>query len=243
MDTELSLAASFISSLLANKALDVLTPLQKEQQIMQFLKMNAQQLFPTLSSSRFFPGKQWTEIQIVLSKALMIETDKILLPQLEEFIRHILDFTFISFIQPQRVPAEKCQNTIIEFLKRLLQKPEARSAFEGPFTAVVMNFTDRYIDESFQLRQYIYFELTKFQRLKMSIQEIKNMIKATLLLKTGIHLLTVGGANKTQELLSATVKSQFADKVFTSLKGQLKILPPTLLKSAVNSNVSFQENK
>ncbi|GAH89112.1 unnamed protein product, partial [marine sediment metagenome] len=55
MDTELSLAASFISSLLANKALDVLTPLQKEQQIMQFLKMNAQQLFPTLSSSQFFP--------------------------------------------------------------------------------------------------------------------------------------------------------------------------------------------
>ncbi len=243
MNNELVKATGFISRLLANRALDTLSPLQKEEQILQFLNTNAGQLYPTLSSPQFFQGKNWSEIISMLMKALMAETDKYLYPQLEDLIGQRLDYTFISFIQTYSIPADKCRKENLAFLKRLLQKPMARRAFSDPITAVLFNLSDRYVDESFSLKQYINFELTKVQRLHMSKEEIKNMVKASLLLKTGIHLLTVGDAERKQELVSGVVQTQFAEKAFTVLKEQLKILPPALLKSALNSNVSFQDNK
>lgn len=243
VNTDLRKAAGFISRLLSNKALDTLTPLQKEEQIAQFLSTNAQQLYPTLSSAQFFPGKNWNQISAILIQALIEETDKSFILQLEDFIRNRLDFTFVSFIQPHRIPAEKCKEEMLEFLKRILKKPEARRAFSGPFTAILFNLTDKYVDGSFNLKQYVHFELTKVQRLRMSQEEVKHMVKATLLLKAGVHLLTVGATDRTQELQSGVVHPHFVEKVFNILKGQLKILPQPLLKSALNSNLSFEENK
>ena len=125
----------------------------------------------------------------------------------------------------------------------MLQKGAARTAFSGPFTALSANLTDRYIDELFELRQYIHFELTKVQKLKMSKKEIKNMVKASMLLKTAIYLLTVEGAEGNREKSAGMVGVRFVDKAYSILKAQLKLMPDALLKSVLNSNVSFQENK
>lgn len=243
METELIRAAGFVSRLLANPAMNSLPLLQKEEQITQFLNTNAQKLFPTLSSPQFFPDKKWGEIQAILIDALISVTNKDLFSQLEQYIRERIDYAFISLIQPQSIAPVKCQDEIIEFLKRLLQKHEARRAFSSPFNAALLNIADRYIDESFELRQYIYFELTKVQRLRMGVKEIKNLVKTTLLLKTGTHLLTVEAAGNSQGIVSDVVQPQFVEKVFTILHGQLKILPPTLLKGSLNSNISFLDNK
>ena len=201
MNAELAKAAGFIGRLLSNKALDVLTPLEKEEQILQFLSANAQQLFPTLSSPQFFPDKNWTAILYILNEALTVETDKHFLPQLEDVINR-LDYTFIPFIQDQQIPLERCKKEYLKFLQRLVKKPEARRAFTGPFMAVLFDLTGRYVEASYNMRQYVYFELAKVQRLRMSKEEIKNMVKASLLLKTAVHLLTVGDTNRKQELVS-----------------------------------------
>ena len=66
MELEQQKANQFIERLLANPALTQLTPLQKEEQIIQFLKANIQQLYPTLSSAAFFPGKNPLQIQELL---------------------------------------------------------------------------------------------------------------------------------------------------------------------------------
>jgi len=243
MDNDLPHAASFINRLLANPALAQLPPLQREEQIIQFLNVNAQALYPTLASPQFLPGKDWAAILALLTKALTIETDKLLLPQLREFLDRNINFTFMSFLHQLHIPPEKYKEEIFTFLQRLLQKGSARTAFSGPFSALCANLTDRYIDESFDLRQYIYFELIKVQKLKMSKEEIKNMVKASILLKTAIYLLTVEGTTGSLEKSAGMVGVQFIDKAYSILKAQLKLLPDALLKSALNSNVSFQENK
>ena len=107
MDNDLLRAASFINRLLANPALAQLPPLQREEQIIQFLNINAQALNPTLSSPQFLPGKNWATILTLLTKALPIETDKLLLPQLQELLDTSIDFTFMSFIQQLRVSPEQ----------------------------------------------------------------------------------------------------------------------------------------
>ena len=243
MDNGLPLAASFINRLLANPALAQLPPLQREEQIIQFLNANAQALYPTLASPQFLPGKNWDAILTLLIKALTIETDKLLLPQLRELLDRNINFTFMSFLHQLHIPPEKYKEEIFTFIQRLLQNGAARTAFSGPFTALCANLTDRYIDESFDLRQYIYFELIKVQKLKMSKEEIKNMVKASILLKTAIYLLTVEGSAGSLEKSAGMVGVQFIDKAYSILKAQLKLLPDPLLKSVLNSNVSFQENK
>jgi len=243
MDNDLLRAASFVNRLLANPALAQLPPLQREEQIIQFLNANAQALYPTLSSPQFLPGKNWATILTLLTRVLTIETDKLLLPQLHELLDAGIDFTFMSFLHQLRIPSEKYKEEIFTCLQRLLQKGAARTAFSGPFTALSANLTDRYIDESFELRHYIHFELTKVQKLKMSKKDIKNMVKVSMLLKTIIFLLTVEGTTGSREKSAAMVGVQFIDKAYSILKAQLKLLPDALFKSALNSNVSFQENK
>ncbi len=240
MSSELDRAALFVQRLLANKALEDLTPLQKEEQILQFLNVNAQALYPTLSSAQFFPGKRWQEVLAILTQALMQTTDATLAPLVEELAER-LDLSFLAFLQERQVPADRCRREIRSFMRRLLGKQEARRAFAGPLGALVHGFADRYLSECFDDTQYVHFELTKVQRLRMSMEQVRHMIRGVLLLKPGIHLLTVTSAS-TQDLGSGVVQPQFADKALQHLAGQLPLVPQPLLRSAVNANVSCLDN-
>jgi hypothetical protein len=243
MDPTLARAAAFINHLLANPALNNLNALQKEQQILQFLKTNAQSLVPTLSSPQFFPRKNWKEILQLLHTALMQETDKALSPQIEDLFQRKMSFSFVAEIQPHRIPEEKCREELLEFIQRLLQKPEARRALSGSLTAILGGFVGRYLVKSFDARQYVHFELTKVQRLRLEIENIEHLVHATLLLRPSVQLFTVGRGGTAEGSEPALVQAQFAQTAFDSMKGQLKILPSVLIRSGLFSNVSFQEDK
>ncbi len=243
MNTDREKANAFIKRLMANPALSKFPILQREEQIIQFLKLNANQLYPTLSSQNFFYGKNWDYIWKLLLKSLIEESNSILFPRLERIIKETIDFGFLSFLENRSWDFPAIREEIFTFLKRLFIKLEARRSFVGPFNSLSLNLTDRYIDESFERKEYIYFELTKVQKLTMSKEEIKNFTKASLLLKVAIHLLTVDNATEMEGIQSGVVHPQFVEKAFTILANQLKHTSPALLKSALNSNLSFIENK
>ncbi len=236
MELESQKAIQFVNRLLLNPAMQDLYPLQKETQILQFLKVNFKQLLPTLSSSVFFPGKTWESIIKILNNSLMDILNKDLFAGLEKILDEI-DYNFIAFLREQNLPVDNPQKYILEFEKSLLMKPEARQAFSGPFTAVSLKITDQYIDEAFNRREYIYFELVKVQKLKMSKAEIKNLVKVSLLLKNLIHIIPFN-QNRTVNV-SNVVHLSFAQKSLEQIKEKMKILPEPLLKSGVNSNISF----
>ncbi len=240
MDAVQQKAAQFVQRLLANPALVEFSPIQKEDQIGQFLRINGPKLFPTLSSPSFFPGQSWAQIQVILTRSLREVINKSLFTQLQRMFDQ-MDFAFVAFMREQALPVDKAGEAIFSFLKRILRKDEARVAFVGPFMSVKLGMPDRYIDEAFRRRQYIYFELLKVQKLKMSKEEIKHLIKTSLLLRVAIHLvsLDVGGSGTA----SGIVQKHFAEKVMQLLKkAQIKILPEPVLWSGLNSNISFLEN-
>ncbi len=239
MDIERQKAVQFIQRLLANPTLHDFSPIHREDQIIQFLKLNERQLMPTLSSANYFPDHSWTEIEAILTQALRETTDKSLFAQTKILLDRI-DFTFTAFLREQGVPSPKAAEPIFDFQKKLLEKTEARKAFIGPFQAVLNSITDRYVDEAFRRRDYIHFELTKVQKLKMSKEEIKNLIKVSLILRNSIHLLTVESAGR--GMMSGVIQTIFAEKVLQILEEKIKMLPDPVLRSCVNSNVSFLEN-
>ncbi len=243
MTMENSKAQLFIKRLMANPALENYPLLQKEEQIIRFLKVNAKQLYPTLASANFFPGKSWNSIYHILHQAIIFESNLLLFPELENVINSKIDFTFIHFLEERKQDITVLKKSILEFLKRILSKPQTRQSFMGPYTAILNNLPEPYLNESFERKKYIHFELTKVQKLKMGKEEVKNFILALLLLKPSVHLLTAGLSEEESTLQSGVVNRQFADKAFAILSNHLKTVPERLIRTALDSSLSFPENK
>jgi hypothetical protein len=242
MADEQTIGEGFISRLLENPALTSFSPLQKEQHIINFLKQNSVQLYPTLSSAQYFPGKTRDQIFTIIHESLKRVINKSLFPLLQRIVEQGLDLSFMASLQGNGGAPRDIHARILDFLQRLMQKDLARINFNGPLTALETGISDRYIDESFARKSYLHFELTKVQKLTLSPGEIKNMVKLSLLLKTGINLLAVDGGAASHEARATTVQSQFADKVLPVLREQLHGVPEEVLKSALQSNTSFLEN-
>ncbi len=243
MSDEHQKASAFISRLMQNPALQGYTVLQKEEQIIQFLHTNAAQLAPTLASQQFFPGKNWNQIFSLLIRALFDMSDLELKRDIQSILHDRISFTFLSFLQQQQPPQEaKVREQTADLLEELMEKAEARRTFTGAYAAIKFNIVDRYLTESFARKKYVHFELTKVQRLRMSKDEVRNFIDFTLLLRPSITMLS-SGSQRQQERASGIVQGQFADKVFQSLKKRLSAVPEQALRSAVNSCISFNENR
>lgn len=240
MNQETEKSKAFVKRLLANPALGNQQPLQKELQILQFLEINKSQLGPTLSSTAFFPGKSWQQIFGLLHSALMELINEDLYLQLEEFVRDI-DLSFISFLRQQNMSADEVRMKFFDFLKTLLQRPEVRKDFINIVTVLQYKFIDKYILEFFEAKSYIYFELTKVQRLKMSTKEIINFMKVTLLLRPIVFNFNTGSF--AQDGSPHLVPAQYAEKLMPQIREVLPVFPDEVLSSAVNSNVSFFENQ
>lgn len=241
MSVENEKATAFVSRLLQNPALRGYTSLQREEQIIQFLHVNSAQLSPTLSSQQFFPGKNWNRIFTLLLDALYGLTDTELLPAIEKQVKSV-NYTFIQLLRQQQANDTLVKSRITKIVTDLMQKPDARRGFTGPFSAIEFDMVNKYLDESFSRKTYIHFELTKVQRLRMGKEEVQNFIDVTLLLKPVINMISSNTASQ-QERTTGMVQSQFAEKVFGLLQKQLKILPEQVLKSAVDASLSFNENR
>ncbi len=233
-------AQGFVKHLLDNPTLQGYTPLQKEEQIRIFLEQNADQLFPTLSSANFFPGYDWPNIRSLLVQELVKTTNSAVGAYLQRIIYEYLDFTFVNFIWPQGIPADKARESLYSFVGGLADKGDGRTALTGPFNALVYTLSDKYIDRIFDTRNYVRFELEKVQRLRMGKEELKQLIRVALLLRPSIYLITA--QTPIRNMRAGTIASQFGEKASQTLQEKLPIIPPVVIRSGVQSNISFVEN-
>ncbi len=219
-----------------------MTPLQKEEQILQFLKVNAARLYPTLTSPAFFPGKSWDEIVSILQSIIALNTNNAIEPGIRKILADGMDLSFIQLIRQQTMPQEQLKKSIYEFVSTILSKQKARFEFIGSYNALAYRFVDKYLEEVFKRKQYIHFELTKVQRLKFGKEAIKDMIRLSVLLKPAVFLLVESQGTTKLESGRGLVQGPFAEKALEVMKKKFTILPDEVLASAVHANVPFQEN-
>lgn len=242
MNSENQKAEAFVTRLLQNPALQGFSLLQREEQIIQFLHVNAAQLAPTLSSPQFFPGKNWQQIFTILVGSLYQIIDRELLPELEQLLSSTIDFTFFHLLRPQQADSSLISKQVMDMLRRVLAKPDARREMTGPYTAVRFRLLDRYLEESFSRKTYIHFELTKVQRLRLGKEHVEDFINLNLLLKPVVYLYISSGDASTDRN-NGVIQNQFAERVSTNLMKELKLVPEQVLKSVARTSVSFTENR
>ncbi|MGM0674596.1 MAG: hypothetical protein ACQETQ_07880 [Spirochaetota bacterium] len=233
-------ASAFIKRLLRDPALSELTPLQKEQQIVQFLHSNGSHVHSTLSHSKYFPDTPWSEIVALLEKALSYIVDDDLLPALRRIVYDQIDFSFVTFLGGSEAPRNRISDEVYQIITELLKRGPTRRALTGPYTAVYHRLAHPYIDGIYARETYIHFELTKVQRLRMGEKELKSMIDACLLLKPAIHL---AHRENGQQRADRVVPARFAEEAVAELGSRWSLVPEQALRSAAHANVSFQNNR
>ena len=128
-------AKAFMSRLLANPALSSFSPLQREEQIVQFLTVNGSQLYPTLSSQAFFQGKSWENIVAILLSDLYETINKEVDPEIRLIVNR-LDFTFFTFLQQSAMNEASAKQIIIDLLVKMLSNDQARRILAGSLVAI-----------------------------------------------------------------------------------------------------------
>ncbi len=227
-------AALFVQRLWENPSLSGLSPLQKETQLRQFLDQNSSALYPTLSSAAFFPGHQWTEIKALLTADLSKKSSAAMAILSQSVLEKNLKFSFIQHLAPASVSPDAVAKQMSGFLKLLSSKPNCCRVLGGPLLGLGTGLVDRYMEKVFERQKYINFELRKVQRLKISGNEVADLVKATMLVRPVVRYFS----NETALLIAPV----FAEKVVSETSKLLYLMPEDVIKAAVNSSLSFQEN-
>jgi hypothetical protein len=245
MGTDFDKAVAFVERLWANPTMRGFSALQKEDQLIQFLNVNGSKLYPTLCVEPFFPGQNWGTIYQFLMKALNEIADRELMPDLSSVINTEIDLSFTSFMQESRPQESSIRAQLLKFTEEMCQKPDCRRSLTGPYTAIKSRMIERYLERIFDRQKYISFELRKVQKLRMGQEEMTNLIKISLLLRPAVYFFS-SAAGMAQESAPGTkagiIKSQFSERAIQQLSGYLNLLPPDVLRSSINSNLSFLEN-
>ncbi|MBN1648646.1 MAG: hypothetical protein JW874_11495 [Spirochaetales bacterium] len=231
----------FIERLLANPGLASLNPLQKEIQILQFLNTNRQQLFPTLSSEGFFPGKAWNEIFSLLYDALVQLINESLFPLVASVLSADVDYSFMISLGQQSFNKEHISKTAEAFIQKMLGNNEVRREYSVIMNILPHEFIEKYLHEIFETKSYIFFELTKVQKLKMDVKQVINMLKICILLRPAIHFFNNGSFHT--ESAVVLIPLQQAKNIEPLCRKDLPGLPEEITASAIHSNVSFLDNQ
>ena len=236
----LNRATLFINHLESNPALQQFTPLQKEEQIIQFLQKNAETLSPTLSSSTYFPGMHWEQIFSLLLEGITKKTNQELRPAIRQLVTDKINFDFVRALGMTSISLDQVREGFIKVLEKIIVRPAARNRLNSAFTAIYYDVFPRYILASYERKTYVYFEINKVQRLRLAHDQVSEMIKVVLLLRPSIGLLSSG------EILPASggsIQPQYAERVTKALYEMIPVFPEVVVKGAVNSNISFLDNR
>jgi hypothetical protein len=234
MEAESARAAAVAARLLASPALAGLTPLEKEEQALLLLRARAAEMAELLAGQACLPGLPWDRARELLREELRRATDRDLGPQLEELLRRDAGFPFAANLQSTPIAGERCREEAAAFLGKLLQAERARAALSASLAAARRDLPGRYLPCCFENRQYVHFELTKVERLRLGAGETASLVRAALLLRAGVHLsgrVEPGGLGP-----------RFAAEAVALLRGELKSLPLAVLRSAVMSHLPSQGN-
>lgn len=243
MDTENEKGKQFIAKLLNNHSLIGLTSLQKEEQILQFLHINGNTLYPTLSSPAFFPGKNLQEVNNILLTSLFKITDSQFIPELRRIIYEKLNYSFLSFMGAGNLNEEAIRFQLFKFMEKMVKRPIIRRSLTGPHSAITSGLPGKYLSPVIERRKYVLFELAKVQRLKMAQSDLEDLISITMLLKPTVHLMEAQGKAHNHSSNSSMIQTHYKQKITEGLKNELTMIPEPVILSSINSNLSFLENK
>lgn len=232
-------AKGFIGKLTGSPAVINLAPAHKEDQILQFLNANSRMLYATLSGPSYFPGRSWDDIRLILHEELSELTALEIENQSNEFLGSFPVLFDAKGPEDARPLSQGQRQEITEYAAIAFRDLRARVLFMGEYAAFAFRAADRYVDAIFSERSYCFFELTKVQKLKLTAEQLKQVINLSFILRPTLFFSFL---RTSDNMIASTssITAQTAERMKTSLTEKYPYINELQALTAAYSALSFQ---
>jgi hypothetical protein len=240
---DITKAASFITYLLQSPQMKNENLFTAESMIHNFLFLNREHLKTTFTGPQYFPHLNPDDaIKLVTSELFAKIREHALVPVLKDIDN--TDYSCMNKIGGSEFPAAYHKDSIRKLAEYLFDNKDVRGNFAASYNIIQNNIIDRYINDIFHRRDFIYNELVRVQKTYLEADEYIVYLKVLLLLKNAVHMKVPLSSSDSEHLysLADVLKMpgklpQYISMLANELRTQSPNLPDKTVSLAVKANV------
>ncbi len=234
----------FINHLMSNPNIKNEPLLIGEGLILNFLIQNQKQLVATFKSPQFFPHLEWKEVLNLIINNLYERVMQTILPPLTDFIG-TADFGVLNKLsEGQTFATNYHQERLTEFAKNIIRSMDVRYHLSCVINIFNHSIIEKYINEIFTRRDYLYNELVRVQKTYLESDEYIVFLKTLLVIRNAAYPkiplnpdIEDVKVNLTDCINSTTNLKKFFDALAKKLRGEIPNVPIRVIELALKSNV------
>lgn len=221
MDQQNEKMLQFIAHLFNNNNIKNEPILIGEQLIVNFISKNLAVLKQTLTSDQFFPN---LSIEQTLQLLLATLRDKVInqvKPELYKMIETI-DFNVLnSLSDSETIAKDFIKEKFKQYLDLILTHKDARYNFNAVYNILKYGVLDKYVQNIFDRREFIFNEFTKVEKTNLKAEEFADYLKILLLIKNTAFVKTpfpVGSETKNLNYIDIQKVPKLLGKFFETIE-------------------------
>ncbi len=237
-------ARDFVSHLFRNPNIKDEPPLIAEGLLLNFIVQNTEQLKLTFKTPQFFPHLSWNEVLQIIISDLYERISAEVLPLLTEFFENINYDVLNKLNAGSPLPRNFQKEKSIAFLRMIFKNRDVRYNLNSAVTMLNYEIIDKYVNEIFEQRGFLYNEIVRVQRTNLEVDEYIVFLKILMILRSAafmkIDCQTIGTVKKIglNEALKMRGKfSGFLNEMTGYIRSNLPNLSDKTIRLAIKSNL------
>jgi hypothetical protein len=233
--------STFASRLLDAPALRASAALQREVQVLGFLRANGPRMQSVFSSLGLDSSRGWQGPAAQIARAVRLETHTLALAEIADVVTSRLTLSFFPLLAGGRQPPARAREELRSVLVRELGHPVARSAVAGSLAAARADLIDKYIPQALDRKKYIFVEVTRVQRLGIGPAPLADLVRLAVLLRPAAYLSVTPGESVEKDAGFSPLQESFIQKILPGIGAQMPSYPPGLVTLGLRSTLAFSE--
>ena len=187
-ESDVNKVNDFVEHLLSSPGIKSEHLLAGEKKIVNFIAQNLPGLKITFSNSQFFPHLELNQVLELVSENLYSRVSGVVLPVINEFVNNA-DFTIMDKFSDTGTVSDKFRRERLhDFVQMIFSDRDSRFNMTGTFNIFKYSVIEKYMEEIFKRRDYLYHELTGVENLKIELSEYIILLKTMLLLRNKVYM-------------------------------------------------------
>ncbi|PKL17249.1 MAG: hypothetical protein CVV49_12170 [Spirochaetae bacterium HGW-Spirochaetae-5] len=187
-ESDVNKVNDFVEHLLSSPGIKSEPLLAGEKKIVHFIAQNLPSLKITFRNSRFFPHLEFNQVLELISENLYSRVSGVVLPVINEFINNA-DFKIMDKFSDAGTVSDKFRRERLhDFVQIIFSDRDSRFNMTGTFNIFKYSVIEKYMEEIFKRRDYLYHELTGAENLKIELSEYIILLKTMLLIRNKVYM-------------------------------------------------------
>lgn len=214
--------------------------LEREIQIIKFLKTNSENLKKKFKEPRFFPQEDYRNIISYILNKIDEDTKNKLIEEINLYINGFINFEILQKIISYSgyLNINEFKSKFIKIVHSIIENPSSRINFKGVYYLLIKNKLKNYLISIFEKRRFIFNELVRVQKNNLEYEEYFNYLVFICLIKNFIFV----DKELKRPFLSLNINTEKINSIEKSVINIRKLLPEVkedVFKISFYSNLHF----